>query len=97
MAKMSTMSKEQTKGETTITDDYRQRLSKFLEEEGEQIRKKADQELASMIAKAREEYRKRIACFLEEEGQRIRRQAEHDGASIISQARGEMAMRLSRR
>ena len=88
--KMSAKSKVETERETTIPDNYSQRLSQFLEEEGERIRKEADRESASIIARAKEEYRKRITYFLEEESDRVRRQAEQDAANIIAQARGEM-------
>ena len=87
MVRINTETKEETERETTIPDDYRQRISQFLEEEGERIREEADQELASIIAKAKEEYKKRVGRFFE--GERIRKDADQQSAYIIAKAKEE--------
>ena len=44
-----------------VADDYRQRLSQIIEEEGNRIRKEAEKESSHIITKAREEYKERLS------------------------------------
>ncbi|HEY50334.1 MAG TPA: hypothetical protein G4O20_00805 [Dehalococcoidia bacterium] len=80
---------ELVKRESIIDDDYKQRIARFLEREGDSIRKEADQESAFIISRAREEYIQRLSRFLEEEGEKIRKQAERDAENVITKAREE--------
>jgi len=59
-----------------IIDEYKQRLTQVIEEEGERIRKEAELESANIIARAREE------------AEQIRKEAERESASIIAGANG---------
>ena len=74
-----------------VADDFEQRLSKVLTEEGDEIRHLVDMEISEIIAKSREEYKQRIVRFLGEESESIRREAEKEASEIISAARQERA------
>ena len=86
MAKVPNKIIEQAEEEATISDDYKQRLTQIIEEEGDRIRKETEQESAHIITRAREGYRQRLSRFLEKEAEKIRRQAEQDAADIIAKA-----------
>ena len=73
MAKVHDKITEQVEQVSTIADDYKQRIARFLEQEGDGIRKEADQESAYIIARAREEYSQRLSRFLEEEAEEPRK------------------------
>lgn len=77
---------ESAEERATISNDYKQRLTRIIEEEGKRMRKAAEHESAHIVARAREGYRQRLSQFLEEEVKKIRRQAEQDAADIISKA-----------
>jgi len=86
MAKTNNTVNEQIEQGFGLDDNYRERIARFLEQEGDRIRKEADQESTSIISKAREEYNQRLIKFLEQEGENIRRQAERDAENIVTEA-----------
>jgi len=86
MAKTNNTVNEQIEQGFGLDDNYKERIARFLEQEGDRIRKEADQESTSIISKAREEYNQRLIKFLEQEGDNIRRQAERDAENIVTEA-----------
>ena len=86
MVKVNSKIAEQVEPGSIIADDYTQRIARFLKQEGDSIRKEAEQESAYIVSRAREEYNQRLSRFLEEEGREIRKQAERDAEDIITKA-----------
>ena len=77
---------EQIERRFELDDNYKERITRFLEQEGNRIRKEADQESTSIISRAREEYNQRLSKFLEQEEENIRKRAEQDAENIINEA-----------
>ncbi len=86
MVKVHSKTTEQLEKRFIADDDCKQRIARFIDQEGDSIRKGAEQESAHIIAKAREEYSQRLSRFLEEEGERIRNQAKRDAEETITKA-----------
>ena len=89
MVKASPKILQEVEDLTKATDDYKERLSRVIEEEGDRIRREADQESAVIINKSREKYKQRLSQVIAEEGYRIRREAEQKAAEMITKAKEE--------
>jgi colicin import membrane protein len=72
-------------GESQLTD----RVTQFLDAEGERIRQETEKIQSPIIAKARQEYKQRLSAFLEEERKKIKGDAENEAAAIRSRAQSE--------
>ena len=70
---------------TPLTD----RVTQFLDAEGERIRKETERIQSPIIAKARQEYKQRLSAFLEEERDKIKSEAEKEAEAIRTRAQSE--------
>ena len=89
MRKVIDETMQEPKEVNEVSDDVRHRLSLIIEEEGNRIRKEADQESAHIIARAREQYMQRLTKVLADEREKVRRQAQREAAEIIAKAQEE--------